>query len=98
MPFRPMDTLRMLADAGADPDSLLILERQEKVDYLELGLPTQGIAKVLQISGVLRSEGKKKINYHKQRSIWGRGPHYPVLRDHYKKNRLEFRKACGLPL
>ena len=88
----------MLADAGADPDSLLILESQEKVDYKELGLPTQGIAKVLQISGVLRSAGKKKINYHKQRSIWSRGPHYPVLMDHYQKNRYEFRKACGLPL
>jgi len=88
----------MLADAGADPDSLLILETHEKVDYKELGLPTQGIAKILQISGVLRSEGKKKINYHKQRSIWGRGPYYPVLRDHYKKNRLEFRLSCGLPL
>lgn len=88
----------MLADAGADPDLLLILERQEKADYIELGLPTQGIAKVLQIKGVLRSEGKKRINYHKQRSIWGRGPHYPVLRDHYKKNRMEFRTACGLPL
>ena len=98
MSFRPKDTLRMLADAGADPDNLLILERQEKVDYLELGLPTQGIAKALQISGVLRSNGKKKINYHKQRSIWGRGPHYPVLRDHYKQNREEFRMACGLPL
>jgi hypothetical protein len=98
MSFRPKDTLRMLADAGADPDKLLILERQEKVDYLELGLPTQGIAKVLQISGVLKSEGKKKINYHKQRSIWGRGPHYSVLRDHYKKNRLEFRLSRGLPL
>ncbi|MEI6104320.1 MAG: hypothetical protein WCP70_10285, partial [Methanothrix sp.] len=72
MPFRPKDTLQMLADAGADPDSLLILESQEKVDYLELGLPRQSIAKVLQISGVLRSEGKKKINYHKQRSIWSR--------------------------
>jgi hypothetical protein len=88
----------MLADAGADPDSLLILEHQEKADYIELGLPTQGIAKVLQISGVLLPKGKKKINYHKQRSIWGRGPHYSVLRDHYKKNRMEFRKACGLPL
>ena len=98
MPFRPKDTLQMLADAGADPDSLLILERQEKVDYLELGLPTQGIAKILQVAGVLRSEGKKKINYHKQRSIWSRGPHFSVLRDHYKKNRLEFRKARGLPL
>lgn len=98
MPFRPKDTLQMLADAGADPDSLLILERQEKADYIELGLPTQGIAKVLQIEGVLRSEGKKKINYHKQRSIWGRGPHYPVLRDHYKKNRMEFRLSRGLPL
>ena len=97
MSFRPKDTLRKLADAGADPDSLLILERQEKVDYIELGLP-QGIAKVLQIEGVLKSEGKKKINYHKQRSIWGRGPHYSVLRDHYQKNRCEFRKACGLPL
>ena len=98
MSFRPKDTLRMLADAGADPDSLLILERQEKADYIELGLPTQGIAKVLQIGGVLRSKGKKRINYHKQRSIWGRGPHYPVLRDHYKQNRKEFRKAHGLPL
>ena len=98
MSFRPMDTLRMLADAGADPDSLLILEHQEKVDYLELGLPTQGVAKVLQISGVLKSEGKRKINYRKRHNVWSRGPHYPVLRDHYKKNRLEFRKACGLPL
>ncbi len=98
MSFRPKDILQKLADAGADPDSLLILERQEKVDYIELGLPTQGIAKVLQIAGVLRPKGKKKINYHKQRSIWGRGPHYPVLRDHYQKNRCEFRKACGLPL
>ena len=98
MSFRPKDTLRMLADAGADPDSLLILERQEKVDYIELGLPTQGIAKVLQIKGVLKSEGKKKINYHKQRSIWGKGPHYPVLRDHYRQNRKEFRLARGLPL
>jgi hypothetical protein len=98
MSFRPKDTLRMLADAGADPDSLLILERQEKADYIELGLPRQSIAKVLEIEGVLRSEGKKRINYHKQRSIWGRGPHYPVLRDHYKQNRMEFRKARGLPL
>ena len=39
-----------------------------------------------------------KINYHKQRSIWGRGPHYPVFRDHYKQNRKEFRQAKGLPL
>ena len=53
----------MLADAGADPDRLLILERQEKADYIELGLPRQGIAKVLELQGVLRSEGKKKINY-----------------------------------
>ena len=98
MSFRPKDILQKLADAGADPDSLLILEHQEKVDYLELGLPTQGIAKVLQISGVLKSEGKKKINYHKQRNIWGRGPNYPMLRDHYRQNRLEFRTACGLPL
>ena len=98
MSFRPKDTLQMLADAGADPDSLLILERQEKADYIELGLPRQGIAKVLQIEGVLRSEGKKKINYHKQRSIWGRGPYFPVLRDHYRQNREEFRKARGLPL
>jgi hypothetical protein len=88
----------MLADAGADPDSLLILERQEKVDYLELGLPRQGLAKFLQIEGVLRSEGKKRINYHKQRSIWGKGPHYPVLRDHYRQNRQEFRLARGLPV
>jgi len=88
----------MLADAGADPDSLLILERQEKADYIELGLPRQGIAKVLQIEGVLRSEGKKKINYHKRRNVWGRGPYFPVLRDHYKQNRKEFRKARGLPL
>ena len=98
MSFRPKDTLWMLADAGADPDNLLILDRQEKVDYLELGLPSQVIAKVLQIEGVLRSEGKKKINYHKQRSIWGRGPHYSVLRDHYRQNREEFRTARGLPL
>ncbi len=98
MSFRPKDTLQMLADAGADPDRLLILERQEKADYIELGLPRQGIAKVLELQGVLRSEGKKKINYHKQRSIWGRGPHYPVLRDHYKQNRKEFRQAKGLPL
>ena len=98
MSFRPKDALQKLADAGADPDHLLILERQEKADYIELGLPSQVIAKVLQIEGVLISKGKKKINYHKQRSIWGRGPHYPVLRDHYKKNRLEFRTACGLPL
>ena len=98
MSFRPKDTLQMLADAGVDPDSLLILERQEKADYIELGLPRQGIAKVLQIEGVLRSEGKKKINYHKQRSIWGRGPYFPVLRDHYRQNREEFRKARGLPL
>jgi hypothetical protein len=98
MSFRPKDTLQKLADAGADPDSLLILERQEKVDYIELGLPSQIIAKVLQIEGVLRSEGKKRINYHKQRSIWGRGPHYPVLRDHYRQNREEFRLSRGLPL
>ena len=97
MPFRPMDTLRMLADAGADPDSLLILERQEKVDYLELGLPTQGVAKVLQVAGVLKFEGKRKIDYRKRHNVWSRGPHYPVLRDHYKKNRLEFRLSCGLP-
>lgn len=32
----------MLADAGADPDALLVLERQEKADYIELGLPRQG--------------------------------------------------------
>jgi hypothetical protein len=98
MSFRPKDTLQKLADAGADPDSLLILERQEKADYIELGLPTQGIAKVLQIEGVLMSKGKKRINYHKQRSIWGRGPHYPVLRDHYRQNREEFRLSRGLPL
>jgi len=81
MPFRPKDTLRMLADAGADPDSLLILETHEKVDYKELGLPTQGIAKVLQVAGVLKFEGKRKIDYRKRRNVWGRGPHYPVLRD-----------------
>ena len=98
MSFRPKDTLQMLADAGADPDLLLILDTQEKADYIELGLPRQGIAKVLQTQGVLRSEGKKKINYHKQRSIWGRGPHYPALRDRYKQNRKEFRIACKLPL
>lgn len=98
MSFRPKDTLQKLADAGADPDNLLILDRQEKVDYLELGLPSQVIAKVLQIEGVLMSKGKKKINYHKQRSIWGRGPHYSVLRDHYRQNREEFRTARGLPL
>ncbi|MFZ2471365.1 MAG: hypothetical protein WAW52_05410 [Methanothrix sp.] len=63
-----------------------------------MGLPTQGIAKVLQISGVLKSEGKNKINYQKQRSIWGRCLHYPVLRDHYKKNRMEFRLSRGLSL
>jgi hypothetical protein len=88
----------MLADAGADPDSLLVLECQEKADYIELGLPCQSMAKILQIEGVLRSEGKKKINYHKQRNIWGKGPHFPVLRDHYKQNRKEFRMARGLPL
>ncbi|HNX08495.1 MAG TPA: hypothetical protein PKL29_00140 [Methanothrix sp.] len=98
MSFRPRDTLLKLADAGVDPDSLLILERHEKVDYIELGLPSQIIAKVLQIEGVLMSKGKKRINYHKQRSVWGRGPHYSVLRDHYKKNRMEFRTARGLPL
>ena len=98
MSFRPKDILQKLADAGADPDSLLILERQEKVDYLELGLPTQGVAKVLQVAGVLKFEGKRKIDYRKRHNVWSRGPHYPVLRDHYKKNRLEFRKACGLPL
>ena len=42
MSFRPKDTLQMLADAGADPDALLVLERQEKADYIELGLPRQG--------------------------------------------------------
>lgn len=98
MSFRPKDTLRMLADAGADPDSLFVLERQEKADYIELGLPSQGMAKVLELKGVLRSGGKKRINYHRQRNIWGRGPHYPVLRDHYKQNRQEFRLARGLPL
>ena len=97
MPFRPNDTLRMLADAGADLDSLL-MERQEKADYIELGLPTQGIAKVLQVAGVLKFEGKRKIDYHKRRNVWGRGTHFPVLRDHYKKNRIEFRTARGLPL
>jgi hypothetical protein len=91
MSFRPKDTLRKLADAGADPDSLLILEHQEKADYIELGLPRQDLAKVLQIEGVLRSEGRRKINHHKYRNIWGKGPHYPVLRD-------ELRRACGLPL
>jgi hypothetical protein len=98
MSFRPKDTIQKLADAGVDPDSLLILEHQEKADYIELGLPRQGIAKVLELEGVLRSKGKRKINYHKQRNIWGRGPHYPVLRDHYKQNRIELRRACGLPL
>ena len=98
MSFRPKDTLQMLADAGADLDSLLILERQEKADYIELGLPTQGIAKVLQIAGVLKFKGKRKIDYRKRRNVWGRGPHFPVLRDHYKKNRMEFRMARGLPL
>jgi len=97
MPFRPNDTLRMLADAGADLDSLL-MERQEKADYIELGLPTQGIAKVLQVAGVLKLEGKRKIDYHKRRNVWSRGTHFSVLRDHYKKNRLEFRTARGLPL
>ena len=97
MPFRPNDTLRMLADAGADLDSLL-MERQEKADYIELGLPTQGIAKVLQVAGVLKFEGKRKIDYHKRRNVWSRGTHFPVLRDHYKKNRIEFRTARGLPL
>ena len=98
MPFRPNDTLRMLADAGADLDSLLIMERLEKADYKELGLPTQGIAKVLQVAGVLKFEGKRKIDYHKRRNVWSRGTHFPVLRDHYKKNRIEFRTARGLPL
>jgi hypothetical protein len=96
--FRPKDILQKLADAGADPDSLLILEHQEKVDYLELGLPTQGVAKALQVAGVLKFEGKRKIDYRKRRNVWGKGTHYPVLRDHYKQNRKEFRKACGLPL
>jgi hypothetical protein len=98
MSFRPKDTLRKLADAGADPESLLVLESQEKADYIELGLPSQGIAKVLELEGVLRPGGKKRINYHKHRNIWGRGPHYPVLRDHYRQNRQQFRQACGLPL
>jgi len=98
MPFRPKDTVLKLADAGVDPDSLFILEEQEMVDYLELGLPRQGIAKVLEIEGVLRSKGKRKINYHKYRNVWGRGPHYPVLRDHYRQNRTELRIVCGLPL
>ena len=97
MPFRPNDTLRMLADAGADLDSLL-MERQEKADYIELGLPTQGIAKVLQVAGVLKFEGKRKIDYRKRRNVWGRGTHFSVLRDHYKKNRIEFRLSRGLPL
>ena len=77
MPFRPMDTLRMLADAGADPDSLLILEHQEKVDYLELGLPTQGVAKVLQVAGVLKLEGKRKIDYRKRASCLEQGSSLP---------------------
>ncbi len=98
MSFRPKDTLLKLADAGVDPDSLLILEHQEKADYIELGLPCQGIAKVLQLEGVLRSEGKRRINYHKYRNVWGRGPHYPILRDHYRQNREELRRACELPL
>ena len=97
MPFRPNDTLRMLADAGADLDSLL-MERQEKADYIELGLPTQGIAKVLQVAGVLKFEGKRKIDYRKRRNVWCRGTHFSVLRDHYKKNRIEFRLSRGLPL
>ena len=98
MSFRPKDILQRLADAGADPDSLLILETHEKVDYLELGLPTQGVAKVLQVAGVLKFEGKRKIDYRKRHNVWSRGPHYPVLRDHYQKNRLEFRLSQGLPL
>ena len=60
MPFRPKDTLQMLADAGADPDRLLILERQEKVDYLELGLPHQGLAKVLQVAGSAQVRGQEE--------------------------------------
>ena len=98
MSFRPKDTLRKLADAGADPDSLSSWSARRRWIIWSWVFPRQGIAKVLQIEGVLKSEGKKKINYHKQRNIWGRGPHYSVLRDHYQQNRMEFRMACGLPL
>jgi len=98
MSFRPKDTLLMLAEAGVDPDALLILELQEKADYLELGFPRQGIAKVLEIEGVLRSKGRRKVNYHKYHNEWGKGPYFTALARHYKQNRDEFRKACGLPL
>lgn len=98
MPFKPKYTILKLADAGVDPDSLLILEVQEKADYLELGLPRQGIAKTLALEGVLEHKGKRRVNYHKYHNVWGKGPHYPMLRNHYKKNREELRRACGLPL
>ncbi|OPY55516.1 MAG: hypothetical protein A4E48_00043 [Methanosaeta sp. PtaU1.Bin060] len=97
MSFRPRDTLRKLVDAGIDPDSLLILEKK-KADYLELGLPRQGIAKSLALEGVLKFEGRRRINYHKYHNEWGRGIYYPMLMDHYKQNREELRRACGLPL